>query len=182
MQKHEFHVLHSCPRYAKERSEWLRDLSPETKSVVHQNTASMDLHYILFRGRHKADWENLAKFLTRISQSRRKMRAEFQNRTAKLDKCSFIVKKAAWRMHGKHVCRHGVFFQIEGAFTFPCSEAEYNRSDARWLLARHEAAIDEDLRAIVTRPFATSGRLSRPSLRRLQNRLRAQDEGLPMHF
>ena len=171
----ELHVLYSCPRYDKERRDWLGELAPETQNCLRTLSAAMERHDVIFRSHSKVDWKSLSKLLARVRQSRRKLRGEFQIRTARLQKVSFAIKKAAWRAQGKHVCRHGVFFDIAAPFTCPCSEPVRDDTDARWALARRMPAIDEDLRTIITTPFCADVRLT---LRSLQNRLRAQDSGL----
>ena len=64
----------------------------------------------LLRGTNKEHLEALARFLARVRQSRRSLREQFVELHKFLNGHNFAKRQMSWKMHGRHVCRHGMFF------------------------------------------------------------------------
>ena len=75
-----------------------------------------------------------------------------------------------WRARGKHVCRHGVFFEITG-HAYQCNCLNNAIAD-RWQAARFMPAIDDDLHMMVAVDFDDA---NRQTVQQLHYELRRQD-------
>ena len=96
------------------------------------------------------NWEALGKFLARARQIRRKFRTEMIDRNTRFMKLSFESQRLEWRNAGKHVCRHGVFFDTTSPFPCPCLGPPLS---ADWSRAILMPALHNDLKCIVTDSF-----------------------------
>ena len=173
----EMHALLLCPRYERERNDFLKDLHSNTFGNMNALHGAIEKLRFVFQSHRPEDWQTMGKFISRVRQSRRSMRHDFQRRTTTLHRTSFSMRKAAWRARGWSVCRHGVFFEI-GSSNFQC-ECMLPDSPDKWQLARFMPKIDQNLRAIVTVPFQPHLRCT---LQKLQRALQRQDlhEGRPV--
>eukprot|EP00973_Karenia_brevis_P013127 1780492-Karenia_brevis.AAC.1 len=70
----------------------------------------------------------------------------------KVQRQSFMVRKAAWKMQGRNVCRHGVFFSSRQKGTCPCLQKEGLRQ-SDWEHAKFMPMLCADTKAILTTRF-----------------------------
>ena len=171
----ELHVLFHCPRYERERADFLAELTPETTGILFSGLGSAQQLQAILQSQSSVDWEALARFVSRVRQSRRHMRSKFQQHTQSLKKHGFANRRADWRNRGFFVCRHGVFFHRAPTEGPCCCLTAPPELSEEWSTAKFMPDINTDLRHIVAVPFEHA---SLQRLRVLQNRLRMQDEGM----
>ena len=149
---------------------WNELHSSETLRSCHGSAATL---HALLTSRCPQDWEAISRFAARVCQSRRHMRKQFETRANKLRRLGFSNRRSAWRAKGKHVCRHGTFFDAPPAdVQCPCLSTPPS-STGVWALAKFMPEICRDTNNIIAVPFNAT-RWSK--LRPLQNRLRVFDE------
>jgi hypothetical protein len=68
----------------------------------------------------------------------------------KIESASFDSQKRAWRASGKHVCRHGVFFDTRGTIACPCMEPQIAADQNMAVLM---PVISDELKCIVVNTF-----------------------------
>jgi len=166
----ESHVCLQCPRYAAARGELMRTLSSALSQKVFATAGDENKLMALIGSQLPSDWTAVAAYMSKIRQSRRKLRAEFETKEAARKRRCFYLKRTAWRQTGRFVCRHGVFFLPRQGRSCPCLGAAVSE-DATWQHARWMPALDSDLRCIVLVPFDRSQYIR---LGVLQHRMRAQ--------
>lgn len=171
----EMHTLWLRPRYDDTRVHFVSALtSSHTRAAFIAATGASEQFAVLLASQSPEDWQAFGQFAHRMRRSRRTMRTQFENRARRLKKCSFLVRKAAWRSKGLAVCRHGTFFNVPRiGFQCPCLSSSPDLN-TMWNRAVFMPAIDTDLRHIVAVPFDAE---NPKRLRPLQNTLRVQDEG-----
>ena len=155
----EFHVLCVCPEYAAAR----QDLVASGVALNHHRDMLKSLECS-----SKAEAEQLAKFMVRTRQIRRKLKVAFESLSEAALMKSFPAKRAAWRFRRRACCRHGVLFDKlpdEGCKCMKLSSSV----DADWELARFMPALSHSLKIIVAVPFQKD---SFVSLGRLQHQAR----------
>ena len=69
---------------------------------------------------------------------------------------SLDSQRKAWKAQGKFVCRHGVFFDVACPFACPCLGTAVSNDSLQWIDAKRMAALDHELKCIVTTPFDAS--------------------------
>jgi hypothetical protein len=82
------------------------------------------------------------------------MKIELQKVAELKDRQEFSSVKKAWTKKGKHVCRHGVFFNAGGSATCPCL---LPHGEADWSNAVLMPALNSSLKCIVTDTFNQHG-------------------------
>ena len=141
----ESHVLLACPLYEAARAEFLTELSTTAAAQF----ASGNILAALCS--HKAsDWVAFGKYSARVRQIRRRMRSQFLQRNARLEKYGFAFRKPAWKSLGHSVCRHGVFFATAPLPYCPCMLPE---SQQMWQHARFMPTIDTDTHHLFVAKF-----------------------------
>jgi len=167
--ENEAHVCMQCPQYAALRDELRRALTGNLSQRLFGMNSDHDKLMALLGSQSPADWEALGSFLGRVRQARRKVRAQFEVMETKLDRCSFVSKRLAWRHRGLFVCRHGAFFAAAQGRTCPCLSPEA-ADHTVWRHARLMPMLDHGLRKLIAVPFDLG---SYERLGVLQARLRA---------
>ena len=147
----EAHVCIDCPFYHHARQTLLEKLSAETRNAFIRAGDAQCKLLALLSSSCPADWLAIGCFAAHVRQLRRKLKRRFEEREARLATCGFIQKRAAWKLKGKHVCRHGVFFRGVPGRGCPCMDAEAHADD--WRAAQFMPSLDGDLRAIIVVPF-----------------------------
>ena len=112
----------------------------------------------------------VARFLARAREIRRRQRAVLESYSHRLERSSFAARKAAWRFKGKYACRYGVLFSAAPHGGCKCMSATSTPAD--WELAKFMPSIDNELKAIITKPFMLD---SFVRLGTLQSQLRLSD-------
>ena len=107
---------------------------------------------MLLGSQDSADWECFGKFLGKVRQTRRKFVKRCLGIVRNIAMNGFVAQKREWRAQGRHVCRHGVFFDTFGQVSCPCLEP-LDVQDARWLDAKRMPALDSELKALIAVPF-----------------------------
>ncbi len=149
----------------------ITELSPQTGEAFSTTAGSHHKRLKLMESQMSQDWEAFARFLSRVHQSHRHLRVEFQSRAAKMDKVSLYITRAAWRSKGHTLCRHGTFFQVSpSGFQCPCTISEPSY-EVLWAHAKVMPHIDNNLRSIVTVPYEPT----QWQRRILRNQMRHQD-------
>eukprot|EP00973_Karenia_brevis_P053939 7491540-Karenia_brevis.AAC.1 len=111
----------------------------------------------IFGSSNESDWEALGRYLSRVRQSRRRMKQDFIHRQSRLQKVGLESKRVAWRRSGGMVCRHGVFFSVApttAAATCPCLNVA--PPPHVWRHAAWMTVIDNDLKKLVVTRFRAS--------------------------
>ena len=105
----------------------------------------------MLSSRTPQDWEAIGRFLARIRQVRRRMRTAMQRLCEVLAQQDFYAVKTRWRKEGKHVCRHGVFFDAAApSRACPCLSSSCT---ADWSDAVLMPVLSSSLKCIVTDTF-----------------------------
>jgi hypothetical protein len=78
------HVLFRCPRYDKERSDFYKVMAGTSTAEFTAEKQSEQKVSSVFSSTDPQLWSEIGRLSARIRQSRRRMRAEFQHRVAKL--------------------------------------------------------------------------------------------------
>jgi hypothetical protein len=141
----EFHVICVCPSYHRARQAFLNRV-PNGSAL---NTQS-DLSGLLSQG-DPACLNALGQFLLSVRQTRRKLKVDLERFNDRVCTRSFSCKRVAWRLKGKHCCRHGVLFRhppVDG-----CKCLSQNSLDDDWSHAVFMPALDHDIKCIVAVPF-----------------------------
>ena len=110
--------MSSCSAYCSQRADFWREVSDETSSKIMAAMSSDIKLTALFTSSCRCDWKAFGRFIARARQIRRRMKVNMARQSEKIESASFDSQKKAWRASGKHVCRHGVFFDTSG--TWPC--------------------------------------------------------------
>ena len=147
------HTFWDCPRYWREREDFILELPPRLGELLAACPAGKDRLLAVMESLDPPVWEALGKYAARIRQSRRKMRTEYEHKSAQVAKKSFDYKRTEWRRFGRKVCRHGVFFMQRPSRACPCLDHDSNLREDEWRLARMMPMIDVDLQIIVAAPF-----------------------------
>ena len=150
-EENEAHVLFRCPAYHHQRCDFTRDVTATCTSELSSNFSDKSKMEFLFACQRPQDWEALGRFLARVRQIRRKMRSAMINRNAKLLELTFETQRKEWRRSGRHVCRHGVFFDETLPHPCPCTQTA---NVADWSRAILMPALHDELKCIVTDTFA----------------------------
>ena len=125
-----------CPRYDKERCDFHNVMSGTSMTELTADRNSEQIVSALVSSTDPQLWSEIGRLSARIRQSRRRLRAEFQLRVAKLNKKSFATRRAAWKSTGKVVRRYGVFFAEKSKdFRCPCM-ASAGQDIQAWTEAR----------------------------------------------
>jgi hypothetical protein len=144
----EEHVFFACPAYSAQRRDLITEVTAECASGI-SAASSMSLLAIL-QSHHPADWEALGKFTARVRQLRRKMKESMQRLSVRREREEFNAVKRAWRRRGAHVCRHGVFLNVQSVVACPCTVP---RLEADWSQAVLMPALDPLTKCIITDTF-----------------------------
>ena len=149
----ESHVLFACPACARERLDFLTEVSDKCACDLARATEDRESIIAVSGSQCPEDWTALGKFIGRIRQLHRKM----EDAMAKLDgskmRHEFGAMKRAWKREGKSVCRHGVFFDVAQLDSCPCLSLP---GAADWNRAVLMPALHEGLKCIVTDTFSVS--------------------------
>ena len=165
----ETHVMLECPRYDSQRHDYLNEVSIELWTTLVTTDLQEDKLKAILGSLVPRDWTALARFLARVLQTRRKMRLDLVQKNAKLLTQSFEHQKKEWTKSGKHVCRHGVFFNSCTLASCPCLEPP---EAADWSSAVLMPAVCPELKCIVTDTF---NRADFVRLAQLRAKVRRQD-------
>jgi len=141
----EFHVMCCCPEYSRPRQELLASLPADGKLDTWQ-----DIGQVL-SGSCSPTLSAAARFCMRARQRRRQMKLLFERYRDKIECTGFVAKRAAWRMRGRPVCRHGVLFTRMPATGCKCLDPSSVSAD--WSSARYMPHLDEELKVITAVPF-----------------------------
>lgn len=140
----ETHVILEYSQYAKQRHDLTSDITDDLASRWQSTSSSMQKLESLLGAADPKDWQALGRFLARVRRTSMQLTSE------QLAKQEFHTVKRAWKNEGKHVCRHGVFFQVRPSTTCPCL---MKLCEADWTSATLMPALDTQLKCIVTDVF-----------------------------
>ena len=141
----EFHVTCVCSSYVRARSAFLRKAPTGTALNTHS-----DLNDVLSLG-DSSCLDLLGSFLLSVRQTRRKLKVDFERLNDRMCTRSFAAKRIAWRLKGRHCCRHGVLFTRPPAEGCKCLSANVLIED--WSRAAFMPALDADTKCIVAARF-----------------------------
>ena len=146
-----YHVCFCCPYFRSARETYFTQVHPDTKQEL--DSCEGDRKFLVETGSHKqADWKACGALLYQVRQGRRRQRDYFTRLSEKRIRCSYWVHRAAWRMKGNTVCRHGVFFKGVGGKACQCMKIPAAPPSA-WISARFMPVLDETLRCLAIEPF-----------------------------
>ena len=146
----EAHMLLDCPLYELQRHDLLNELTSSTTQNSRSASTSNDKLLTIMGSQSPADWQALGKFLARIRQIRRKVKTLMQRKAAQRIELDFYTCKAQWKREGKHVCRHGVFFDTGSSHNCLCMSPP---AEADWCRAVLMPTLSEEFRCIVADTF-----------------------------
>ena len=149
----EFHVTCVCPAYNAARTDFLRQLGPNSAL----DSGRQLLHAL--SGGTPSVTQAAGCFLVRVRQIRRRLKLEFERLHHKTEMQCFSAKRTAWRIRRKYACRHGVLFTVAPPGGCKCMTPAAPDSD--WTAARFMPSLDHELKCIVAVVFHL------PSLERL---------------
>ena len=141
--ENEFHVICVCPEYERARQDFI------ATGIPLNHTDDM---MKIFRCSSKTEAEQVARFLVRTRQLRRKLKANLTILNETVLRKSFAAKRAAWRFKGHASCRHGVLFRTLPENGCRCMTMA-GSSDHDWEQARFMPQLSPSLKIIVAVPF-----------------------------
>jgi hypothetical protein len=149
--ENESHILAECPQYDAQRRDFTLEI-PEQLAAEWHAADPDDKPRLLYGSTDQKVWIALGRFLARVRQIRRRMRIDMQRSCELRGRQEFHVIKKRWRQQGKHVCRHGVFFDATPD-ACPCLQPPL---EADWSEAVLMPALHHRLMCIVTDSFNRS--------------------------
>eukprot|EP00973_Karenia_brevis_P068285 9499557-Karenia_brevis.AAC.1 len=142
----EAHVLFACSCYSAARHEFIQMLSAGLKAKLSSTSSVHDRCQLLLSSEYPDDWVALGRFLARVRQVRRRRKRQFETLQARFERTSYAVRKAAWIARGRHVCRHGMFFNRKPCHGCQCLAQCWDH--VSWM-----PKLDTELKALVIVPF-----------------------------
>ena len=146
----EAHIVAECPLYNAQRRDLTLEVSSQLASLWHAADSPGDKLKLVIGAPEPRDWQAFGRFLARVRQVRTRLRADMQKLCELRSRREFHAAKNKWRREGRHVCRHGVFFDSPPAACCPCLAPS---SDADWIHAVLMPALDPALKCIATDTF-----------------------------
>ena len=141
----EYHIVCVCPAYAQARQRLRNQLS------YHTQLRTQDDMHCLFSNRSQADLQALGEFMARTRQRRRRNKVTMERLSDEFLIKSFAGRRAAWRLQGRHSCRHGVLFLRAPDGGCKCMAPESLPED--WHQAKFMPALDHRLKTVTAAPF-----------------------------
>ena len=141
--ENEQHILATCPEYMRARQQLAAALNREV--ATHQDALE------ILVDSDKEHFQATARYLAQARQIRRRNKAIFESYQQQLTSKSFAAKRIAWRLKGKHACRHGVLFTRAPPSGCKCMATSSEAAD--WELACYMPALDHRLKCLVAVPF-----------------------------
>ena len=141
----EIHVICHCPEHERARRTFLDIVGPS-----HSLNSTQDFLALLANPGTRVAKE-IGILLTRIRQTRRKRKLQWEHYSHDFLASSFAVRRAAWRMKRRPTCRHGILFSKLPATGCPCMASHTTDSD--WSSACFMPALSHKLKTIVAKPF-----------------------------
>ena len=138
-------MLCVCPEYDKAR----RSLTAEAQVSLDSPT---DMLNLLSFTAASGKMDLVGCFLTKIRQTRRRIKVKFEQHQETTLKHGFIYKRAAWKLRRKPVCRHGVMFTQLNSDGCKCMSEHSIPED--WIHAVFMPALNHEVKKIVAVPFA----------------------------
>ena len=107
--------------------------------------------HLLSAGAASGNMDATAIFLIKVRQIRRRLQLKFERHQEQILKHGFIYKRAAWRLRGRPLCRHGVLFTRLPPNGCKCMHQHSLHED--WEHAAYMPVLDYEIKMIVARPF-----------------------------
>ena len=122
--------------------------------MLHLAASANEKVKYLFNAPKVQDWQAISRFLSRVRQVCRSAKIELRRVAELKERQEFSSVKKAWAMKGKHVCRHGVFFNLGKSGSCPCL---LPHGEADWKEAVLMPMLNASLKCIATDTFNQHG-------------------------
>ena len=146
----ETHILLNCPAYASPRRDFIMEVAAQLSTYLLGNAQDGSKFKAVIASHCPQDWKALGRFIARLRQSRRQLRTTMTSKDKRYVQQAFHNQREAWRKSGKHVCRHGVFFNTCHRIECPCLAVP---SEAGWTPAVLMPTISDEFKSIVIDTF-----------------------------